>query len=611
MKKYYFLIIVALILGLVLTGCLLSNVGQVPTTEQSGISSTVKSNGSGSPVTINYGDVSLTSLGSTDSGHFPEFWDLTACDMIISFTYDANGLVDDAGAHAWAELGIRQFGDGDFNPTWMVEGAGVWLATDYDGAVDTFDPDPPGSPTLDLDDKLILQKAGGHGEGDYNLPSTPPNPGANHRVWWDRDGVDPWQNDETANTGGIYNVVIKLTAASATTGEAYMEINTLDQGFETDGDWSTIELTPAGMTFSGDMKHMQVFYGLYGYGVEHSISFNDITVEGCLTECKVDLIAGNPKNERTDAGDVIVRIDEENLYVTYETEEPWLMEEIHFHVDTPPNAPDSFPQKNGNPIPGKFTYKFEDLGELDTYSFPVSLPVPPCGQVYFAAHAKVYKLSDPINKFIVSEADSSMVYAYEEDTGNLGYPSSTFCESGSAVEALYPSWPSISGAKWISLGDWLEDVPDSDTDNHKEGWWGDYINSWWKFERTIDIPLNAVNISGTLTITSDNVEFITLGDQEVGYAEVYGFSNYLAQQWKSLNTHNIDLSPGSNDLNIMVRNFPRPVTSTYDNPTGLIYKLEYQYQLKTEETAWGEGENFSGKNWAMYFGCDYFLPECQ
>jgi hypothetical protein len=39
MKKYYFLIIVALILGLVLTGCsLLSNIGQAPTTEQSGIS---------------------------------------------------------------------------------------------------------------------------------------------------------------------------------------------------------------------------------------------------------------------------------------------------------------------------------------------------------------------------------------------------------------------------------------------------------------------------------------------------------------------------------------------------------------------------------------------
>jgi len=38
MKKLYYLIILALILGLVLTGCFLSNVGQVPTSEQSGIS---------------------------------------------------------------------------------------------------------------------------------------------------------------------------------------------------------------------------------------------------------------------------------------------------------------------------------------------------------------------------------------------------------------------------------------------------------------------------------------------------------------------------------------------------------------------------------------------
>ena len=270
MKKYYFLIILALILGLVLTGCtLLSNIGQVPTTGQSGISR----NGS------SYGDVSLS--GGFQSGHFPEVWDLTDCDMVISFTYDANGLVDDFGgdAHAWAAFGVREVCKSDFNPP---AGSGVWLATDYDWTVDTFDPDPLGAPIQDLDDKLILQKAGGHGEGDYNLPSIPPNPWANYRVWWDRDGVDPWQNDETANTGGIYNVVITLTATSATTGEAYMKINGLDQGFETDGNWNTIELTPAGMTFSGDMTKMQVFYGLYGYGATHSVAFEDITVDGCL-----------------------------------------------------------------------------------------------------------------------------------------------------------------------------------------------------------------------------------------------------------------------------------------------------------------------------------------
>jgi len=103
--------------------------------------------------------------------------------------YDANGLVDDfgGGAHVWAEMGARQVGYGDFNPTWQVEGAGVWLATDYHGAANTFDPDPPGSPTQDIDDKLILQKGGGMDEGAYNLPSAPPNPWANHAVWFDRD----------------------------------------------------------------------------------------------------------------------------------------------------------------------------------------------------------------------------------------------------------------------------------------------------------------------------------------------------------------------------------------------------------------------------------------
>lgn len=231
---------------------------------------------------VNYGDVSLS--GGFESGHFYDVWNLTACDLVISFTYDATGLVDDfgGGAYAWAELGIREYGYGNFNPTWMTEGAGVWLATDYEGTANTFDPDPVGSPTLDLDDKLILQKGGGQGEGNYNLPSTPPNPGANHRVWWDRDGVDPWQNDETANTGGIYNIIITLHATSPTSGTAFMNINGLDQGFETDGNWNTIELTPAGMTFTGDMEMMQVFYGIYGYGATHDIAFEDITVEGCL-----------------------------------------------------------------------------------------------------------------------------------------------------------------------------------------------------------------------------------------------------------------------------------------------------------------------------------------
>lgn len=242
------------------------------------------------PTALYYGDVTLS--GGFQADHFPQVWDLTSCDMTVEFTYDGNGLVDDFGgaAHAWAELGVRQQGYSDFNPTWDIEGAGVWLATDYDWAADTFDPDPPGSPTLDLDDKLILQKAGGHGEGDYNLPSIPPNPWANHAVWFDRDGVDQWQaqmwgaiDGVTYKTGGIYDIVITLHATGDTAGEAYMTINGEPQGFYVPN-WHSgpADLMPAGMTFTGDMQQMQVFYGLSGYGATHSVVFSDISVEGCL-----------------------------------------------------------------------------------------------------------------------------------------------------------------------------------------------------------------------------------------------------------------------------------------------------------------------------------------
>jgi len=238
-------------------------------------------------ITVDYGTVSLS--GGFQSGCFDEgFWDLTQSPMTIAFTVDLTGMVDDAGAHAWSQLGVRQVGYGNFNPTWGVEGAGVWLSTDYDWTVDTFDPDPPGSPTQDLDDKLTLQKAGGQGEGDYNLPSTPSSPGANHGVWFDRDGVDPWQalgwgmaDGVTYNTGGTYDVVMTLTATGATAGTAYMTINGISQGFyEPSWHSGAPDLYPAGMTFTGDMAHMQVFYGLYGYGATHSVEFQDIQATG-------------------------------------------------------------------------------------------------------------------------------------------------------------------------------------------------------------------------------------------------------------------------------------------------------------------------------------------
>jgi len=241
-------------------------------------------------------DVALA--GGYQAAHNDLMWDLTQGDLVLSFTYDANGLVDQYGgsAHAWGEIGVRSVGYGDFNPTWMAGGAGVWLATDYDWSANTFAPDPPNAPKQDLDDKLILQRGGGMDESYYNLPSAPPNPWNNYAVWFDRDGVDQWQatywgakDGITYNTGGIYDVVITLHATSPTTATAYMSVNGEPQGFYAPWRDGPPQLWPVGMTFTGDMTRMQVFWGIYGYGATHSVAFTDITVNGTLYTIPVDI----------------------------------------------------------------------------------------------------------------------------------------------------------------------------------------------------------------------------------------------------------------------------------------------------------------------------------
>jgi len=582
MKKLIYLIVLALILGLVLSGCLLSNVGQVPTTEQSGISR----NGS----TVDYGDITLT--GGSQTGHFPEIWDLTAGDMVISFTYDANGLVDDFGgsAHAWAEFGIRTVCYGDFNPTWMDEGAGVWLATDYEWTANTFDPDPVGSPTQDLDDKLILQKGGGLGEGSYNLPSAPPNSWANHAVWFDRDGVDSTQatmwgaiDGVTYNTGGTYDVEITLHADSATFGTAYMTINGEPQGFYVPN-WHSgpADLMPAGMTFKGDMTKMQVFYGLYGYGTIHNVEFSDIVitgVEGSLDGelCQTDLIAGNPKEDGTVVGTVSVAIEDGGLVVTYNTIEGWKLYETHLAVaDSINGIPTT---KKGNPIPGKFEYKHEDLGGAVSDLFVID-DYKCCDTNYFAAHAVVEKIIEPAPRY------PSVVVSFNQGLRKNG---SAVTEGRSnPLQGLVYEANNVE-TDFFSLGfggDIIVEfdcpIPNGEGDDLRiiEDTWGSYPLETAEVYASQDgstwVPLGEAN--NTLRETGDN--FHSFSAFELGSLE---WAKYI----KVVDTTNPDIHGETAD--------------GFD-----LNAFEALQDCVQEETAWGEGTDFEGNNWAMYFEC--FVP---
>jgi hypothetical protein len=259
-----------------------------------------KKSDNGGEIVKEYGNVEIT--GGIQSGHFDDVWDLTAGDLMITFTYDATDLVDDGfdpetfeGTLATAQLGVRDTSATDLEPFEK----GVWLNTLFDIEPDTFDsdkmidtdwdgiPDTKADNIFDFDDQLMLQRGGPYwDETDYDLPSGQGNPFTSSVIWFDRDGISTTEEQywdfvdgDTYNTNGIYDIELQLKATSMTNGEAYLTINGMSQGFWS-GEWSNSQpdMYPAGMTFNGDMKNMQIFYSLLGFGAVHKVYFNDIKV---------------------------------------------------------------------------------------------------------------------------------------------------------------------------------------------------------------------------------------------------------------------------------------------------------------------------------------------
>lgn len=127
----------------------------------------------------------------------------------------------------------------------------------------------------------------------------------------------------------------------------------------------------------------------------------------------------------------------------------------------------------------------------------------------------------------------------------------------------HPSWPTITGASWISTAYYVESArPDS----------------WRMFSDTIVIPDCSTGVSGEIQITSDNAEEVYLNGALIGSdGEVQGTS-IDDQEWGTLKTYTLTgLTAGSNELKIIVRNYAYGTDSPEVNPTGLIYKVTANY----------------------------------
>jgi hypothetical protein len=336
----------------------------------------------------------------------------------------------------------------------------------------------------------------------------------------------------------------------------------------------------------------------------------------------MDLLAG----QFEDVGDVKVWNDGDNLYITYElTDLDWTIMETHLYVGknvAPTTAPGQFPYDDDDATSVSDTtvdYTIP-LDDIDSYSMKLnnkgkptgvmvadgSPGVEPCNNIYIAAHAVVEK-TETFNDCLVSGADSDMVLYLAEDSSNPGYPTGytapyqTYAgtPTSSVLAWTHSAWGpyGVPGAEWISSSYYTEN-----TDN----------NTWRLFTRSFNLSVDATNIAGTLTMNCDNAQLVHLNDGYVGedtYApttKIYGIPvppSGNAHGWNSVESWDISslLAEGPNELWTMTRNYAWSGGPTA-NPTGLIYKLCYSYDIVTTETAWGSGFLFEGRNnWAMHF----------
>ncbi len=123
-------------------------------------------------------------------------------------------------------------------------------------------------------------------------------------------------------------------------------------------------------------------------GVALPVSAVPVTAQAANDAQVTDLIAGRHMT----VGTVSIWDDCQNLYVEYNvTEAGWGLEETHLAVAS---FLWNIPQKNGNPIPGRFPYSHENLGGVtsDMYTIPLSDINKVFGNnVFIATHAGVMK----------------------------------------------------------------------------------------------------------------------------------------------------------------------------------------------------------------------------
>ena len=302
-----------------------------------------------------------------------------------------------------------------------------------------------------------------------------------------------------------------------------------------------------------------------------------VEIDYCGEATTVDLIAG----QHIPVGAVTVCNDKDNLYVTYSTTDGWCMTETHLHV-----AEDwrEIPQKNGNPIPGKFDHKEDHDPCVTEYTYTIPLVWASGTPLFIAAHAAMQK------ELIIEGAPyyaSTVVDAEQGLTKGGGpvMPERSDPEQALKLEQNRKSKDFFS----LGFGGWIIvefDCPIPNGEGNDVGVWED---TWGTY------PAEYADVSAS----QDGVTWIYLGQADNSNQQ----NNWTLSQF--------DLGELQWAKYIKIVDVTDP-TLRFPNTAdafdvNAVVALQDCIEIK-EETAWGNGFDFPGKNWAMYF--EYTVQPC-
>jgi hypothetical protein len=321
-----------------------------------------------------------------------------------------------------------------------------------------------------------------------------------------------------------------------------------------------------------------------------------------------DLIAG----QTADVGDVLVWNDETTLYVQYKIADDttpddytdnWAITKTHVHVAT---AWEAIPQKNGNPIPGQFAYKnnYANVNETPPLAIPLLDEWEIGETLYIAAHADVeiaggldgieMYLPDTVTMSVAHPGGSSYFNVTITDTILDGTYSGWCVDTeqtitpGSTYTAnVYSSYETISGlvdkSENMDLVNWVlnqhyvgQDVQDAFPGTLCTGiiTYGDVQRAIWTLIE------NTQSTSGLGPWEQCRVDEIVAAAEANGEGYEPGCGDIVA----------IILAPVDGQGNIKQTIIAQVI----------IAELPIFCET-VDETAWGQGFDFPGSNWAMYF----------